>query len=84
MQVEARQAHVPGLPGHVQSAQDEPEPVGMLGLNLGDLPGGEEEFEALVPEPADRHVASVTPLFSGYKVKSMRAKVLVRPRLRSW
>src|SRR5690242_15464200 len=39
----------------------------MFGLYLGNLPGGEQELESLMPEAADGHESSVTLPFSAHK-----------------
>ena len=45
------------LPGHVETAQDDAEPLRMLGLDLGYRASAEEELQALVPESPDGHVS---------------------------
>jgi len=67
VQVKSRQVHVSRFRGHVQTAQDEPKPFRMLGLDLGSLAGGEEQLQPLVPEATDRHLGSVTRLYTGDK-----------------
>lgn len=67
MQLEARQVHIPRSRGHIQETQDETEPSRMAGLDLGRIAGTEEKLQPLVPEPADRHLSTVTRTFTGYK-----------------
>ena len=66
VELQPRQAHVPGLSRDVQSTQDQAEPSGMLGLDAGGRPTDEETCQALVREAQDGHGRIVTRNVSGY------------------
>jgi predicted enzyme related to lactoylglutathione lyase len=66
VQVQAGQAHVAGYRGHAQATQNQSQPIGVLGLDSGLAPGGEESLHAFMPTGLDRHKTIVTRNGSRY------------------
>lgn len=65
VEVQPWQPHVSRLHGHIQAAQDQAEPIRVLGLDTGGGAGLEEPAQTLVPEALDRHCTSVTQRVTG-------------------
>jgi len=66
MQIQAGEAHVARPGGYTQATQDQPQSVGVPGLDTGLASGGEEPLQTFVPKGLDRHRISVTRNASRY------------------
>jgi hypothetical protein len=66
VKIQARQRHVSRFDHHVETTQDEPQPIGMLGLDSGRRATQEEPFQTFVSEGEYRHAGSVTRNVPGY------------------
>ena len=68
MEIKAGQVHIARAGRDVQTAEDEAEPAGVLGLNSRVGSGGKEPFKSFVPEPLDRHAYKCN--LYGYRLQS--------------
>ena len=60
VEIQPGQGHVLGLHGDIQTSEDQPEPIRVLGLDPCGRASKEETLEALVAKPQDGHWGSVT------------------------
>jgi len=57
VKAQARQIHVARVSGRVQSAEDEPQAIGVLRLNAAPTASGEKLFESFMSKSLYRHQA---------------------------
>ena len=55
VEIQAGQVHIARARRRIQTAEDQPEPIGMIRLNPRLGAGGEELFESFVPKSLYRH-----------------------------
>jgi rubredoxin len=72
VKIQARQVHIARARRRVQTAEDQPEPVGVFRLNSRLGPGGEVPFESFVPKPLDRRAYQCN--LCGYRLQPTRGR----------